>query len=153
EFKNTTGLTLEGGPVTVLEAGNYVGEAMLETTKPDDERLVSYCVELSVHVLDNVHSHSDRVHRVVIRKGVLRAHYLYVEKTTYHYHNKSDMAQVVYLEHPRTNPEWKLHDTPEPHEITENYWRFRFTIEPKKVTAFVVQTQQTLSNQFILADI
>src|SRR5262249_48916854 len=30
EFKNTTGLTLEGGPVTVLEGGSYVGEAMLE---------------------------------------------------------------------------------------------------------------------------
>src|SRR5262249_50272226 len=25
EFRNTTGLTLEGGPVTVLEGGNYVG--------------------------------------------------------------------------------------------------------------------------------
>lgn len=40
EFKNTTNLTLEGGPVTVLEAASYVGEAMLETTKPDERRLV-----------------------------------------------------------------------------------------------------------------
>ena len=31
EFKNTTGLTLEGGPLTVLEGGSYVGEAMLDT--------------------------------------------------------------------------------------------------------------------------
>src|SRR5207344_1268370 len=53
EFENTTGLTLEGGPVTVLEAGTYVGEAMLETLKPDEERLVPFAVELSVHVLDN----------------------------------------------------------------------------------------------------
>ncbi|HZZ77519.1 MAG TPA: hypothetical protein VFE62_03310 [Gemmataceae bacterium] len=153
EFKNTTGLTLEGGPVTVLEAGNYVGEAMLETSKPDDERLVPYCVELAVHALDNIDSHSDRVHRVVIRNGMLRAQYRYIEKTTYHFNNKSDMAQVVYLEHPRASREWKLYETPEPHEITENYWRFRFTIEPKKVTAFVVQAQQALSNQFALADV
>ncbi len=152
EFKNTTALTLEGGPVTVLEAGNYVGEAMLETMKPDDERLVPYCVELGVHVLDNIDSHSDRVHRVVIRRGMLRAHYVQVEQTTYHFNNKSDMAQVVYLEHPRASKEWKLFDTPEPHEITENYWRFRFTIEPKKVTAFVVKAQQALYNQFALAD-
>jgi len=54
EFKNTTGLTLEGGPVTVLESGSYVGEAMLETTKPDEQRLVPYAVELGVSVLDNV---------------------------------------------------------------------------------------------------
>ena len=57
EFKNTTGLTLEGGPVTVLEGGSYVGEAMLETLKPDEQRLVPYAVELGVHVLDNVDSH------------------------------------------------------------------------------------------------
>jgi hypothetical protein len=153
EFKNTTGLTLEGGPVTVLEAGTYVGEAMLETMKPDEERLVPYCVELGVHVLDNIDSHSDRVHRVVIRRGQLRAHYVQVEQTTYHFNNKSDMAQVVYLEHPRAAKEWRLHDTLEPHEITENYWRFRFTIEPKKVIAFIVKAQQTLYNQFALADV
>ena len=51
EFKNSTGLTLEGGPVTVLEGGSYVGEAMLETLKPSEERLVPYAVELGVRVL------------------------------------------------------------------------------------------------------
>lgn len=153
EFKNTTGLTLEGGPVTVLEAGNYVGEAMLETTKPDDERLVPYCVELGVHVLDSIDSHSDRVHRIVIRRGSLRMHYLQIEKTTYHFNNKSDMPQAVYLEHPRASKEWKLKDTAAPHEITENFWRFRFDIDAKKVTAFVVQAEQTLYTQYALADV
>src|SRR5207249_11917339 len=61
EFKNTTGLTLEGGPVTVLEGGSYVGEAMMETSKPDDSRLIPYAVELAVHVLDNINSHDNHV--------------------------------------------------------------------------------------------
>jgi hypothetical protein len=43
---NTTGLTLEGGPVTVTEGDTYVGEAMLDTMKPDDKRFVPYAVEL-----------------------------------------------------------------------------------------------------------
>src|SRR6185312_12302496 len=63
EFKNTTGLTLEGGPLTVLEGGSYVGEAMLDTIKPDDHKLLPYAVELSVAVLDNVDSHMENVHR------------------------------------------------------------------------------------------
>ena len=153
EFKNTTGLTLEGGPVTVLEAGNYVGEAMLETTKPDEERLVPYCVELSVHVLDNVDSHSERASRVVIHQGTLKAHYFRVERTTYHFNNKSDASYVLYLDHPRPSSEWKLFDTPAPHEITENYWRFRITIEPKKVTPFVVNERQMLASTFGLTDL
>src|SRR5438105_651207 len=97
ELKNTTGLTLEGGPLTVLEGGSYVGEAMLETTKPDDQRLVPYAVELAVTVLDNVDSHDDKVHRVIIRKGTLKAQYTQVQQTTYSFNNKSDAEQTIYL--------------------------------------------------------
>ncbi len=152
EFKNTTGLTLEGGPVTVLEAGSYVGEAMLETTKPDDERLVPYAVELAVSVLSNYESHSERAHRIVVRNGQLKAQYTRVQKMTYHLKNKVDSAPTVYLEHPR-GAEWKLFDTPDPHEVTENYWRFRFTIEPKKTTKFVVCQRLVLQSEYGLTDL
>jgi hypothetical protein len=152
EFKNTTGLTLEGGPVTVLEGGSYVGEAMLETTKPDEQRLVPYAVELSVRVLDNIDSHGDRVHRVTIRRGVLKAHYAQVQQTTYHFDNKSDSEQTVYLDHPRQGKEWKLFDTAEPHEITEHYWRFKFALPARKVTALVVKQRQVLHQHYTLVD-
>jgi hypothetical protein len=69
-LRNSSGLTLEGGPMTVLEGDNYgawrgmtsaercadratVGEAMLETIKADEERFVPYSIEL-VRVLDPV---------------------------------------------------------------------------------------------------
>jgi hypothetical protein len=143
QFKNTTGLTLEGGPVTVLEGGSYVGEAMLDTLKPGEERLVPYAVELSVKVLDNIDSHEDRAHRVVISEGRMWRHTLQVEKTTYHFTSQGDVEQTVYLDHPRNAGDWKLHDSPEPCEVTENYWRFRFTLPPKKTTAFPV-TQRIL---------
>jgi hypothetical protein len=152
EFKNTTGLTLEGGPVTVIEGGTYVGEAMLETLKPDEQRLVPYAVELSVSVLDNIDSHNERAFRVVIRNGQLITHYFQVQKTTYNFNNKSDREQIVYLDHPRGGSAWKLHETAEPHEITENFWRFRFTLAAKQVTAFVVQQQQTLQQGHALSD-
>ncbi len=152
EFKNTTGLTLEGGPVTVLEGGSYVGEAMLETTKPDDQRLVPYAVELAVTVLDNIDSHDDRVFRVVIRKGYLKAEYTQVQQTTYNFNNKSDAEQIVYLDHSRGGKDWKLSETVEPHEITENYWRFRFPLPAKKVTKFVVKQQRVLSQNYGLSD-
>ena len=153
EFKNTTGLTLEGGPVTVLEGGSYVGEAMLETTKPDDLRLVPYAVELAVTVLDNVNSHDDRVHRIFIHQGQLRSDYTHVRQTTFTFNNKGDSEQTVYLEHPRDGKEWELQDPPEPNEITENHWRFRFLLPGKKVTHFVVQQHRMLYNLFVLGDI
>jgi hypothetical protein len=152
ELKNTTGLTLEGGPVTVLEGGSYVGEAMLETTKPDDQRLVPYAVELGVTVLDNVESHDDRVHRVVIRRGQLFAYYTQVRQTTYAFNNKSDAEQTLYLDHPRTGREWELFDTPQPFEVTENNWRFRTALPAKKVTKVVVRQRHLLHQTHGLAD-
>ncbi len=152
EFKNTTGLTLEGGPVTVLEGGSYVGEAMLETSKPDEQRLVPYAVELGVTVLDNIDSHEERVHRVVIRRGQLRTSYTQVKKTTYTFNNKAEAEQTIYLDHARQQGDWKLFDTPEPSEITENYWRFKFTLPAKRATPFVVRQRYTPHHGFALTD-
>jgi len=126
---------------------------MLETLKPGEQRLVPYAVELAVRVLDNVDSHDDRIHRIVIRRGVLKAHYAQVEKTTYTFRNKSDSAQTVYLDHPRHNKDWKLVDTAEPHEITENYWRFRFPLPAQQTVAFVVQQRRTLYQSYTLTDV
>jgi regulator of replication initiation timing len=153
EFKNTTGLTLEGGPVTVLEGGSYVGEAMLETLKPQEQRLVAYAVELAVHVLDNIDSHEERAHRVVIRQGQMRAYYTQMQQTTYTWNNKSDHEQTIYLDHPRPGKEWQLADTPGPQETTENYWRFRFALPAQKVTTFVVRQQRVLHQSSSLSDL
>jgi hypothetical protein len=153
ELTNTTGLTLEGGPVTVLEAGSYVGEAMLDTTRPADQRLLAYAVELAVKVLDSIDSHDEPVRRVIVRKGVLKAQYLQLRQTTYTFRSKSAREQVVYLDHPRDGRQWRLTDTPAPHETTDNHWRFRFDLPAEKTTKFVVKQQQTLSQQYQLIDV
>jgi hypothetical protein len=110
-------------------------------------------VELGVRVLDNVDSHNDHEHRVVIRGGLLHADFSQLVQTTYHFNNKSDTAQVVYLEHPRGRVDWELYGSPQPHEITESYWRFRFTIEPRKVSPFVVKQRQVVSRMYALQDV
>ncbi|MBX9681083.1 MAG: hypothetical protein K2X38_20185 [Gemmataceae bacterium] len=153
EFKNTTGLTLEGGPVTVLETGNYVGEAMLETIKPDEERLVPYCVELAVRVHDHIDSHDEHVRRIVVRRGTMTSRYSTVMQTTYHFDNKGDAEQIVWLEHPRPSREWALMDTSEPKEITENFWRFRFLLPAKKTVKFVVKQRLLMHASFSLAQL
>ena len=152
DFKNTTGLTLEGGPLTVTEAGDYVGEAMLDTLKPDERRLVPYAVELSVHVLDNVQSFTQAVHKIVIRKGTFVASSFLVERRTYHFDNKAAEAYELVLEHPRAEG-WSLDDAAKPEEITESYWRFRLKLAANTVTDFVVNKKLMQQNRIGLADL
>ncbi|MFO0796888.1 MAG: hypothetical protein U0804_05385 [Gemmataceae bacterium] len=153
EFENTTGLTLEGGPVTVLDGGSYVGEAMLDTLKPTEHRLVGYAVELGVRVLDNTDSHDGTVTRVTIKKGALKAQAARVQKTTYTFASKADREQVLYLDHPRDGGRWTLGGAAKPHETTENHWRFKLSLPANATTKFVVQQEQTVWQTFGLADV
>lgn len=150
DFKNSTGLTLEGGPVTVIESGRYVGEAMLETIKPDEDRLVPYSVELSVRVLDNVESFTRDVHKVVIRKKTFVAHAYQVQQTVYQFDNRSSQEYSLALEHPRMQG-WSLFDTPKAAETTENLWRFRTSLPPG-VSKFTVKQKSTQLTRIGLAD-
>jgi len=152
EFENTTGLTLEGGPVTVLDGGSYVGEAMLDTMKPNEHRLVGYAVELGVRVLDNTDSHDGTVTRVTIKKGALKTHAARVVKTTYTFASKADREQVLYLDHPRDGGKWKLGGGAVPHETTENHWRFKLALPANATTKFAVQQEQAIWQAVGLAD-
>jgi hypothetical protein len=153
EFENTTGLTLEGGPVTVLEGGSYVGEAMLDTLKPDEHRLVPYAVELSVRVFDVFQSHDDRVSRVIVRQGQLIAKYGEVRQTTYTINNKASAEHVLYLDHARGSDDWTLLEPAEPHEVTESNWRFRFPLPARQVTTFVVRQRRLRDQLYALTEV
>jgi hypothetical protein len=151
EFENTTGLTLEGGPVTVLDSGSYAGEAMLDTLKPMERRLIGYAVELAVRVTDTIDTTDSTDVRVVIQNGMMTLHRGTFNDTTYTFASKAAAEQVVYLDHPRQG-QWQLVNPATPHEITESYWRFRFPIRPNDQTKFVVRTRRPDISSYRLAE-
>ena len=73
-LKNTTGMTLEGGPVTVLQGGIYAGEALMKTVVPSETLYIAYAVDLGLHVNTVAGSTSEKVDRVVINRGIIRIH-------------------------------------------------------------------------------
>ncbi|HEY7425169.1 MAG TPA: DUF4139 domain-containing protein, partial [Gemmataceae bacterium] len=50
KFKNTSGLHLMQGPITVFEGSNYAGDARILDLQPGEERLISYAVDLGTEV-------------------------------------------------------------------------------------------------------
>jgi hypothetical protein len=141
ELHNTTGLTLEGGPVTVSEGDTYVGEAMLDTMKPADKRFVPYAVELACRVSMEHVAESTPVFRAMLARGVLTTVYYNLRRARYTVSNKAPRGQVLYVEHPR-NGGWELTDTLDPAETTDNFWRFKLELEPSKSLDFTV-TERT----------
>jgi hypothetical protein len=136
-FKNTTGMTLEGGPLTVLEDESYVGESMLDTMKPDEERLVPYSVELGCVISVDHRSERKDVHHALISNGTLHLYRYRIERKVYVIHNKSGRKLDLFLEH-RFNHGWELVETEKPVEKTENFYRFRMEVPAKKTLKFIV---------------
>ncbi len=137
-LKNSTGLTLEGGPLTVLQGGSYAGEALTQTLKPGEQRYITYAVDLGLQVHTKTGSKTEEVDRVVINRGVLRMHRSVIETKAYTLDNKGPRLKTVVIDHPY-HSDWKLLNKDKPIEITDNYIRFEVKAPGRETTTFAVR--------------
>jgi hypothetical protein len=151
-FENSTGLTLEGGPLTVLEDESYVGESMLETMKPGDKRLVPYSVELGCLVTRDHESDSKDIYHARIVNGVLWLTRYHLDRTIYKIKNKLEQPLDLFLEH-RIVDQTELWDTPAPFETTERFYRFRVEVPANQSASFTVVQRGNRYESFQLASV
>lgn len=149
ELANSTGKTLDGGPVTLFDEGAYAGEALLETLKAGDKRLISYGVDLGTRITTQFDSDSARVREVRLRRGVLTATSAVRERRTYTIRNVDARPKLLVIEHP-ARPGYQLVNL-KPAETTVNAWRFEVKLGPAATEKFVVEEERQLSNTYALA--
>ncbi len=125
-MKNASGLTLERGPVTVLDGGEYVGEAVLPFSASGAEIVVPYAVELSLSVRETNRT-SRESHRLNIKDGYMHFEEWDIRTREYRLSSKSGDALTVLVEHPRT-ASYDLFDTPPPRETTDDHVRFEVAV-------------------------
>lgn len=137
---NTSGATLEGGPLTVMEDASYVGEAMLDTLKPGEERLVPFSVELGCVITVDPASEITNVMHSRIGSGFLYLTRYRVERRVYVVTVKGERPLELFLDH-RFTPGWELLESEtgqKPVERTDSFYRFRIEAPGGKTTRFVV---------------
>jgi hypothetical protein len=144
-LENKTGLTLERGPVTVIERGDYVGEALLPFTVPGGEVTVPHAVELGVKVREEEGS-SREICGLNVRGSYLHIEEWHIRWREYQLSNSTDEAITVLVEHPRT-VDYDLFDTAEPKEQTEQYLRFEMTTPARRETRFRVKERRLMSRR------
>jgi hypothetical protein len=152
-LKNTSPLTLEDGSLTVIEAEAYAGEALIERLKPDEERFISFALDLGTLV--TARSKVDREPAILIRavNGVLQAHYYQTDKKVYTITNQTDRPRVVYVEHP-VRDKWALSDkTQKPAETTATLYRFRVEVAAQQTIEFPVTERLALMDSYALSNI
>src|SRR5262245_27017898 len=152
-LKNTSALTLEGGSLTVIDGDAYAGEALIERLKSNEQRFISFGLDLSALVTTKFKTERRPVFLVRAQKGVFEAHYHQTQKKTYTIVNQTDKQRIVYIEHPYREG-WKLSDdTQKPASRTINFYRFRVELKPRATVELPVTETQAFMDTYQLANL
>ena len=136
ELVNSTAKTLDGGPITVYDGGGYVGEALVETVKANDKRLISYGVDLGTRITRNLDSEEREERELHLKRGIMTIRAATVRKTSYSIANLDSKAKTLIIEHPLAEEFQVLSDKPS--ETTSTARRFEVKLGASATQTFPV---------------
>jgi hypothetical protein len=134
-FDNLTGLTLERGPVTVVEDGDYKGEAVIPFTKEHNQVYVPYAVELGIKVTEHQYN-ENVVSGIKIENGFLWEQVYLINEVTYIIDNSSSKPQTVTIE-AAIHAKYELFETLQPDIETTNERRWKISIDARGKAEFI----------------
>jgi hypothetical protein len=152
-FKNTSGLHLSQGPITVFEGSTYAGDTRVLDVQPNEERLVSYAIDLGTEVDPQNGPGTSRITSVKAVKGIVTTITKIRVEKKYRIANRSPQDRVLLIEHPnRTNQQFKLVDTDKPVEDTKDVYRFQTAVKAGEERQFVVNEERDLASSISLSN-
>ncbi len=151
ELTNTTGKTLDGGPVTVFDGGAYGGEALMETLKTSDRRLISYAVDLGTRITTAFDSGGEDVREIHFRRGIMTLRHAARETTTYTIRNTGQKAKTLIIEHPARG-QYRLVNV-KPAESTAAAYRFEVKLAPGATEKFPVIEERTYESTLAVTNL
>lgn len=151
ELSNSTGKTLDGGPLSVYEANTYAGEALMNTFKAGDKRLLSYAVDLGTRVTEDNEGGSRVLREIKLSQGVLTQRYVSEASTTYKINNVDKKAKTLVIEHRLQDGSKIL--SPKPSESTATHHRFEVKLSGEPSQTLSVKSEELLSEELSLSSL
>jgi hypothetical protein len=140
ELTNSTGKTLDGGPITVFDAASYAGEALVSTLKAGDKRLISYAVDLGTRVTTQFDSSREMVREIHLNRGMLTTRAAIDETKTYTIRNVDQKPKTLIIEQTQRR-DYKLLGQ-KPSETTTNANRFEVKLSAGGTEKFPVAEER-----------
>ena len=129
-LKNTTGLHLMGGPITVYQADTYAGDATFEDLQPGEQRLISYAMDLGVEGNRTEDQQRQEVLSMKIVNGNLSVSRKSQREVNYLFAIKDGKDRKLVVEHPYIQG-WDLVEPVKPDEKTDSLYRFNLAVTAK----------------------
>jgi hypothetical protein len=151
ELTNNSGKTLDGGPITVYDGGAYGGEALMETLKAGDKRLISYAVDLGTRITEAFGSKGALVREFHATRGILITKMAAEETRTYTVRNVDQKAKTLIIEHP-LRPQYTLLNQ-KPAEKTASAYRFEIPLAAGASREFAVSEERVYDQTYAVTNL
>jgi hypothetical protein len=152
-FKNTSGAHLNQGPITVFEGSVYAGDTRVLDVQPNEERLLSYAIDLGTEVDPKAGAGTQKITSVKAVKGIVTTITKVTDEKTYKVVNRSQTDRTLLIEHPnRTSQQFKLVGTEKPVEDTLDVYRFQTAVKAGETKSFTVKEERDVTAQITLTN-
>jgi hypothetical protein len=151
ELTNSSGKTLDGGPITVYDGGVYGGEALMETLKSSDKRLISYAVDLGTRITEAFGSKQAIIREIHASRGMMTTKLASEETRTYTARNVDQKAKTLIIEHPLRQGYTLLNQKPT--EKTPNNYRFEIQLASGATHEFPVSEERIYDQMYAVSNL
>jgi len=135
--------------MTVFDAGAYAGEALFETMKAGDKRLIGYAVDYGTRVEQDSDSGNQSVREVHVRNGNIEIRYAQHETRTYSATNVDSKPKTLIIE--QENGSYSL-ISPKPIEKTAKADRFELKLPANGSGKLTVEQEEVTSQTYVVAN-
>lgn len=151
QLRNDSGLHLMPGPIAVYDGNAYAGDAQIPHTSRNQDRLLSYALDIDVNARTESASDS-RVVKLRIVGGLIEQSEKRTQTTTYTFANHdSTRARTILIEHPKM-PGWDLIEPSNATESADSLYRFELPLESAKDGSMKVTLERTEFTSLAVAD-
>ncbi|MFO0930984.1 MAG: DUF4139 domain-containing protein, partial [Gemmataceae bacterium] len=148
-LKNTSGAHLMQGPITVFEGSTYAGDARILDLQPNEERLISYAIDLGTEVNPVSVPSNGRVTQLKAVKGLVYQTTKLREARSYTVKNRNHQERHILIEHP-VRHDFRLVDL-KPVETAADVYRFELKVPAGDARTLTVNEERDLNTTVALA--
>jgi hypothetical protein len=142
-IENPSNYTLDRGPITVYDEGQFLGEGLSEAIPPKSAAFIPYALDRQL-VVEPASEDRDEIRRLVtIQRGIITAEVEHIRKTTFSLHNRSDKEATVYVRHAVVQG-WELRPTTLPMERLSGNYLFQVRVPARGAMKVDLEEAQPL---------
>ncbi|MBV9155683.1 MAG: hypothetical protein JO097_05455 [Acidobacteriaceae bacterium] len=144
EITNHTSKTLDGGPVTVFDGGAYAGEALFETLKDGDKRLIGYAVDFGTRITTAFDTGRRNIREIHVKNGAMQLLYGEHQTRTYTIRNVDPKPKTLLIQQEGIGQYSVL--SPSPVERTASAYRFEIKVPANGSQLLKVEEERVYAN-------